>query len=397
MTSSLLFILPLLAQAGDPVRSDVGDYFKFLDAYSAESTCSHSYLSQTWPDIGAWRKQGRDKMFDLLAYHPEPAANRQGELLGQVKKDGYTCYTVRYPITADRSTEAFLLIPDGLKGHAPAVLALHCHGGFYYFGKEKITETENASNVLKHFIADSYGGRCFADELARRGFVVLVPDAFYFGSQRLPAESLPEHYTTQLNKHKPGTDDYIRTFNMVAARHEELTAKSIFDAGSTWPGILFQGDIASVDYLVTRPEVDKERIGCMGLSIGGFRAAHLFALDPRVKAGVVAGWMVTYRSILLDHIRNHTWMVYVPGQHAWLDLPDVVTLNAPNPLMVVNCSRDELFTMDGMKEAEAKIAGVYSKMDASGKFACKYYDEPHSLRVPAQDDAIAWLERWLKK
>jgi len=64
--------------------------------------------------------------------------------------------------------------------------------------------------------------------------------------------------------------------------------------------------------------------------------------------------------------------------------------------MVINCSRDILFTMEGMKAAEAKIAKVYGKLGAGGRFTCNYYDEPHSLKIPAQDDAIAWLERWLK-
>jgi hypothetical protein len=64
--------------------------------------------------------------------------------------------------------------------------------------------------------------------------------------------------------------------------------------------------------------------------------------------------------------------------------------------MVINCLRDRLFTLDGMKAAEGKIAAVYSKMQADGNFQCNYYDEPHSLTIAAQEDAIEWLEKWLK-
>ena len=88
-------------------------------------------------------------------------------------------------------------------------------------------------------------------------------------------------------------------------------------------------------------------------------------------------------------------MVYVPSQLAWLDLPDVVALNAPRPLMVLNCLRDSLFPLKGMQDAERKIGDIYTAMGASGHFKCNYYDELHSLNVPAQDDAIAWLEKWL--
>ena len=321
MTYSLLMLMSVLAQTpAEPPRSDVGDYFNFLDAYAQRKPCALSYLSQSWPDAEAWRKQGRDKMSELTMYHPVPAP-KDAEVLETVKKSGYTRYLVRYSITSDRKTEAFLLIPDGLTKPAPAVVALHCHSGFYYYGKEKITETDNPPDCLKNLIDTTYGGRCFADELARHGFVVLVPDAFYFGAQRFPVDSIPpDRVPLELKKEKPGSDAYIRAFNSFSGRSEDLVAKSIFDAGSTWPGILFQGDRASVDYLLTRPEVDGSRIGCLGLSIGGYRAAHLFELDPRVKVGVVAGWMVPYHSILFDHIKNHTWMLYVPGQIPWLEL-----------------------------------------------------------------------------
>jgi dienelactone hydrolase len=90
-----------------------------------------------------------------------------------------------------------LLIPEGLTKPAPAVLALHEHGGFYYYGKEKVTETEAFPLVLKKHIKRSYGGRTYADELARRGFVVLCPDAFYFGSQRIDVNHVAKHFTKE--------------------------------------------------------------------------------------------------------------------------------------------------------------------------------------------------------
>lgn len=73
----------------------------------------------------------------------------------------------------------------------------------------------------------------------------------------------------------------------------------------------------------------------------------------------------------------------------------LVTLNAPRPLMVVNCLQDELFTHKGMWEAEHKIADVYERMGARERFCCRCDDEPHSFKKPAQDAAIDWLGRWL--
>ena len=224
---------------------------------------------------------------------------------------------------------------------APAVIALHDHGGFYYYGKEKITETENQPQILKEFIDGAYGGRPYADELARHGFVVLCPDAIYFGSQRIDTDLMPDDFLKVYPDLKSSDKNkVIGAYNQLCGSYENIMARYFFASGTTWPGILFHGDRVSVDYLLTRPEVDPSRIGCIGLSIGGFRSAHLFGLDPRISAGVDAGWMTSYSKQIDNHLRNHTWMIYVPRQLEFLDLPDVVTLSVPKPLMIINCKKD---------------------------------------------------------
>ncbi|MBP8129195.1 MAG: dienelactone hydrolase family protein [Candidatus Hydrogenedentes bacterium] len=397
MPTALFLMIPIALHANPETMSpsDTGSYFPFLDAYAQSSPIALSFLSGSWPDVEQWRQAGRAKMAELLAYAP-PGVPPDAETLASVPKDGYTRHHVRISIAPGRKTEGYLLIPDGLTAPAPAILALHDHSGFYYFGKEKVVAMDDPPPALQELIENTYGGRTVGDELARRGYVVFAPDAFYFGSQRLDPASLPAEYAAGLEGKQPGSDDYIRAFNPIAGRHEPLMAKTIFTAGATWPGIQYQGDKASLDYLLSRSEVDPERVGCIGLSLGGYRSAHTFGLDPRVKAGVVAGWMCTYRSLLRNHVRHHTWMIYVPGQYAWLDLPDVVTLNAPRPFMMIHCSQDHLFPAEGAQEAAAHIAEVYERMGAPDRFVCNYYNEPHSLKVPAQDDAIAWFERWLK-
>jgi len=372
----------------------VAGFHPFIQAYADRREKKLSYLAGARDSREAWAALGRAKMEELLAYRPEPGP-AGADVLESVQRDGFVRHLVRMHVTADRATDAFLLVPDGLTAPAPAVMALHDHGGFYYYGKEKSCEVEGTAPALRAFVNKSYEGRFFADELARRGFVVLVPDAFYFGSQRLDIGQLAADFADEMKGVEPGTDDYVLKFNTLANQHETLVAKTLFCAGTTWPGVLFHGDRVALDYLVTRPEVDAARIGCAGLSIGGFRSAHLFGLDARIKAGVVAGWMTTYDSLLFDHLRYHTWMIYVPGQLDWLDLPDVATLNAPQALMVINCTQDILLTMDGMQAAQRKIADVYGRMGADDRFCCRYFDEPHSLKIPAQDAAIEWLKRWL--
>ena len=390
-----VFIVEVTMTGAQQTAFDVGQFYPMLQDYADNQTMALSFLTEDWPELEQWRVLGRAKMQELLAFHPAPVA-LEPEILESKQKDGYTRYLVRYALTPYRTTEAYLLIPDGLTKPAPAVIALHDHSAFYYCGKEKIAETEGHPQVLSDIIRQMYEGRPYADELVRRGFVVLCPDAFYFGSQKLEITKIPDNFTDEF----PGLEsedinESIRAFNRFCGKHENIMARYIFASGTTWPGILFHGDRIAVDYLLTRPEVDPSRIGCIGLSLGGFRSAHLFGLDPRLKAGVVAGWMTTYPGQIDNHLSHHTWMIYVPRQLEFLDLPDVAALNAPNPLMVINCRQDGLYTVEAMESAAEKLAAIYDKMGVRDHFRAKMYDVPHMLNVQMQNDAIAWLEKWL--
>lgn len=392
---SLTLSLICAAAFAQQVKSDVANFYPMLDAYSGKSNARLSYLSKNQKNTKKWRKNARAKLHELLAFDPEPAP-LNSEVLSTAKRDGYTQYLVRYNVNALQKTEAFLLVPDNISKPAPAVIALHDHGGFYFFGKEKHTLTDNQPPILKEYIQNLYEGRHYADELAKRGFVVLCPDAIYFGSQKIhPAQLV----NTKGYFDKIEADDEserIRLFNkQVAGPNEVAMNKTILTSGTTWLGIIAQNDRVAVDFLLSRPEVDPERIGCIGLSLGGLRSTYLFGLDSRIKTGVVAAFSTTYQHMLQQHA-HHTWMMYVPRQYEFLDLPDVASLNAPRPLLVMNCKQDKLFSIEGMQAAEEKLATIYSRMKAPEKFSTKYYDVPHSMTIPMQENAFEWLEKWLK-
>ncbi|GAB3198200.1 dienelactone hydrolase [Pontibacter aydingkolensis] len=376
--------------------SDVGNFYPVLDTYAAKDNSSLSYLAKDRKKTEKWRRKAKAKLHELLAFDPEPAP-LDPQILETTKRDGYTQYLVKYNLNALQQTEAYLLIPDNLTKPAPAVIALHDHGGFYFYGKEKHTLTDDQPVILKEYIDNLYEGRTYADELAKRGFIVLSPDAVYFGSQKLdPAQTSPNNAKAYYSNVTANESENIRAFNKFASAQEIPMNKTILTAGTTWLGMIAQGDKVAIDYLLTRPEVDPEKIGCIGLSLGGLRSTYLFGLDSRIKTGVVAAFSTTYQHMLKEHAR-HTWMMYVPRQYEFLDLPDVASLNAPRPLMVMNCKQDKLFSMEGMQAAESKLKAIYTKMIAPDKFACNYYDVPHSMTIRMQEDAFAWLEKWLKQ
>jgi len=181
-----------------------------------------------------------------------------------------------------------------------------------------------------------------------------------------------------------------------SSQGEAILARSLFWAGTTWQGIAHWDDIRTVDYLTSRPEVDPARIGCVGISMGGYRTDFLAGLDDRIQCAVSVGWMSTLRALIKAHVVTHSFIHFLPGLANFLDLPDVIGCMAPKPLMVQQCERDALYPVEGMKESVEKIAAIYGKTGASSKFEGRFYDHPHVFSLKMQEDAFAWLDRWLK-
>ena len=188
----------------------------------------------------------------------------------------------------------------------------------------------------------------------------------------------------------------IRAFNARASQNESLMARSLFTAGITWPGVLIWDDIRTLDYLASRPEVDRSRLGCVGLSMGGYRTYVLAALDPRIKAAVDVGWMTSFASQIKQHVVNTIgFSFHINGLYRYMDFPDFAALVAPRALLVINGSQDRLFAPEGVTAAFEKIARCYAKAGAPDRQRCRLYDAPHEFNLDMQAEAWDWLKRWL--
>jgi dienelactone hydrolase len=311
--------------------------------------------------------------------------------------DGLAIEHLMWQLPYGPPTEALLLKPAGATGKLPAVLALHDHGGNKYFGTRKITRTTNDPHPLMITHQNQYyGGVAWANELARRGYVVLVPDAFTFGSRRVRVGDLPASITNGLVEADPESPEEIQKYNAFASGHEHVMSKSLFSAGTTWPGVFTAEDQRALDYLCSRPDVDAARVGCGGLSGGGLRTVYLTGVDARIRCSVCAGMMTTWRDYLLNKSFTHTWMVYIPGLANDLDYPEIMGLNAPNPVLILNNHEDGLFTVPEMERADRILSEVYHKAGAADRYRMQFYPGPHKFDRDMQADAFQWFDRWLK-
>jgi dienelactone hydrolase len=144
------------------------------------------------------------------------------------------------------------------------------------------------------------------------------------------------------------------------------------------------------------PGQNPGRVGCVGLSVGGLRAGHLAALDDRIRAAVVVGWMTSFPTQLEKHVRHtigHTKLV--PGLYRHLDYPDVASLAMPAALLVINGSKDTLFHPAGVRAAFDKLAACYRKAGIPDRVRTRLYEAPHEFNVEMQTEAWAWLRKWV--
>lgn len=365
-------------------------------AHSVPDPPRLSFRQPMFRAVDAWRGVARARFRELLA-QPAPPAVPVAMTQHQLEFDGLHMEHLQWQLPFGPPTEALFLKPAGARGKLPAVLGLHDHGGNKYFGVRKITRMSNDPHPLMiQHQQRYYAGAAWANELARRGYAVLVHDTFTFGSRRVRLADVPANVRNNQVESNPEADDEIQRYNQFAAAHEHLVAKSLFSAGLTWPGVFVFDDQRALDYLASRPDVDATRLGCCGLSGGGLRTVMLSGADERIRVSCCAGMMTTWRDYLLNKCYTHTWMCYVPGLARDLDYPEILGLAVPNPVLVLNNRQDQLFTMPEMERADRILTDVYRKAGTPERYKASFYDGPHKFDREMQAEAFAWFDQWLK-
>jgi dienelactone hydrolase len=378
----------------------------FAAAVAAAAPHDRSFLRDRYGagDLAGWLRETRGRFLDLLHYAP-PAGDLAPEVIRRADYGDFVRETLSISTTPWSRVPCDVLVPRRPRGGrwpAPAVVGLHCHGGVFRWGREKIIappDPVSDNPVLRRYRETLYGGRAYADELARRGYVVAVIDAFYFGERRLRYRhgDWPEPYRAAEAALEPDSEPWLELLNRAHQETQARVAGALFQAGATWPGVFVWDDRRTIDYLQTRSEVDPERIGCVGLSVGGFRSQLLASADERIRAAVTVGWFCGLGDLWpVGRWPNSVgWVHYVPGLYQELDLPDVAALVCPRPLLAMQGRQDRLFPPEGMERALDRVAAAYQKARVPERFSGRIFDVPHQFNQAMQEEAFAWLDQWL--
>lgn len=374
-------------------------YFRGLRA-EAPLDLSLKKWREAHPDgvFSDWQKEAGEFARTSLAYDAGPLDLR-AEVRSIEEREGYLLEHVAFQTAPWCRVEGVFARPHG-PGPFPAVIVLHSWGGPMILGKERVFPLGPMHPRLTELLDRAYGGKFVGEELIARGYAVLTIDAHHFSS-RLPwgaqlVAARPEPWLPE----KPD----VLTLDVEEFDRLDNAAKSLLDysyryvgwAGTTWTGINFGDDSRCVDYLLSRSDVDGDRIGCVGQSGGGYRSHFLAALDPRIRASVSSCWFTTGDWTQAYKLVGPVGPAHlVPGLWRRMDLPDISLLAAPRARLIICGQDDPLFAPEAMAEAAETVREGYAWAGASERFQFFFPPKPHCFDTECQQVAWAFFDRWL--
>ena len=237
----LAVTLPFLQAQEQRTESFLGNLAPVIRSIQKERGFSLEFARRSGVPAAEWRRRGRAEVERYLSYSPKPVP-LDLKVHATVKREGYEIRVISFAGSAHYRVPAFLLVPSGGVSRRPAVVALHDHGGWFFHGKEKLVHMDGEHVALAGFRERYYGGRAYADELARRGYVVLVPDAFYWGERRMQYQQPPPELVKRLEGLDPSQADYVVATNTFLREQNPVLNTWLSFCGTSWMGIVSHDD-----------------------------------------------------------------------------------------------------------------------------------------------------------
>ncbi len=364
-------------KAGDTPKVDtsrgdkmIADYFAAETKKIADRCLADIKTAEDWKG----KREGyRKQLFEMLSLDPLPAKTElKGTTTKTVEEEEFTVENVHFQSSPGLYVTGNLYIPKAkktgdakaqatgdAKGEAPAsspyptILYVCGHGG-----------------VKKNNI--SYGNKTYYTHhgswFARHGYVCLMIDSLQLG---------------EIEGIHHGTYKYGMWWWL--------------NRGYTPAGVEAWNCIRALDYLETRKEVDKDRIGVTGRSGGGAYSWWIAALDDRIKVAVPgAGITDLENHVVTGCVEGHCDCMYMHNTYRW-DYAQVAALVAPRPLLISNTDKDTIFPLDGVVRLHGKVAHIYKLLGAEQNLGLNIVEGPHKDSQELQLGSFVWFDRFLRK
>ena len=333
-----------------PGDAALAAYFKAETARIADRCLADVRTLDDWQR----RRDGyRAQLFEMLSLAPLPTRSElRAAVTDRVEHESCVVENVHFQSLPGLYVTANLYLPKNVVRPAPTILYLTGHGAV-------ISNGVSYGNKVTY----QHHGAWFA----RHGYVCLIVDSLQLG------EILGLHHGTYR--------DGLWWWN---------------SRGYTPAGVEAWNCIRALDYLETRPEVDKTRFGATGRSGGGAYSWWIAALDDRIKAAApVAGITDLHNHVVDGTVEGHCDCMFTVNTWRW-DYAQVAALAAPRPLLIVNTDADSIFPLDGVQRLHAKVRRIYELHGAADKLGLVIGPGPHKDTQDLQVPVLHWFNRHLR-
>jgi cephalosporin-C deacetylase-like acetyl esterase len=304
-----------------------------------------------------YQAKRRKELWNLLGDLPERRTPK-AKVLQTVKRDGFTLEHLELDLNGVEPVPAYLLLPDKRAAKAPGLLYIHAHGGTYDLGKEELLRGRN--------VLPEYAPVCVA-----KGLVTLTIDSWCFSGRKHQAD---------------GRNGEWDTFKLMLWNGQVLWGMMMFD------------EVQAVTYLSGRPEVDPERIGAFGLSMGSTKAWWLAALDPRIKLCVDLCCLTEFQELIkTQNLRGHGIYYYVPRLLKHFQTADINELIVPRPHLSLNGRKDALTPPAGVEKVRDHLLPLYAKHGRKEDCRIELFDCGHEETPVMRQLVSEWFDRYLLK
>jgi dienelactone hydrolase len=320
-----------------------------------------TFRATTRKQAEAWQKKLHAKVVELLGPFPASSPTLNAQTLEVREFPGYRREKFVFESSPGLNVLGYLLTPSSAKPPYPTVVCVPGHGR----GVDDIIGVDDQGRDRTD--KDGYQ-HDFAIQAAEHGLAAVAIEPIAFGCRR---------------------DPLTRKKGLKTSACQPVAGAALL-LGQTMIGWRVHDVMRTIDWIETRKELDAKRVGCMGISGGGTCTLFSAALEPRIRAAMVSGYLNTFRDSVFS--LSHCIDNYVPGILQWAEQYDIAGLIAPRPLFAESGERDDIFPIAASRASFARVKKVYEVFDAADLAAEETFDDTHSFHGVA---GIPFLKKHL--
>lgn len=379
----LLFSILVSIQLKGSAQSDTASYGVvknmpvFFEQLKQQLNYPEAWGNTATKNFDVWRTEARKVLMECMQNLPPAPKEYNISVVATERRGNYEARKIRFNLSEWYRVPAYLLVPDG-DGPFPAIVMLHDHGAHFSIGKEKMVRPFGVSEKVlvdaEDWATRCYDGQYAGDYFAQHGYVVLSIDALFWGER--------------------GRQEGVNYDG------QQALASNFLQMGSSWGAFINIDDVRSAEFLASLPMVDKEKVGCLGFSMGAYRSWMLSALTDCIKASASVCWMNTTEHLMtLTNNQNKGGSAYsmlIPNLRRYLDYPHTASIACPKPTLFFNGTQDKLFPIDGVKDAYQTMRAVWKSQNVDERLVTKIWEEKHFFNKEMQKETLEFFDRWFK-